>query len=175
MIYTEGAAWRRARSLFNPGFALSHLMTLVPGFVEDAVIFRDILSKHAESGGVLQIEPAARLLAIDVVSRVVLDHPLYSQTTDNELAAAFLAAVKIVPNVENPFSPSRLNPILSYKRWYHERTMNKYLEKVLDDRLKTATPKKRSFLVRKKAESLSSIWHWMNTYLNYKKKVVLVG
>jgi hypothetical protein len=66
MLYTEGAMWKRARTLFNPGFAIGHLMTLVPGIVEDTLSFRQILSKHSDSGEILQIEPAARLLAIDV-------------------------------------------------------------------------------------------------------------
>ncbi len=128
--------WKRARTLFNPGFALGHLMTLVPGMVEDSINFRQILSKHADSGEILQIELVARRLAIDVMSRIVLDHPLNSLLSKNELASAFLDAVAISPNIDNPFALSRINPILYLKRRYYERKMNMYLEKVLDDRLK---------------------------------------
>src|SRR5277367_1960119 len=95
MIYTEGAIWKRARTLFNPGFAIGHLMTLIPGILEDGLNFRQILSKHADSEEILQIEPAARLLAIDVMGRIVLDHPLNSLVSKNELASAFLNAVAI--------------------------------------------------------------------------------
>jgi cytochrome P450 len=136
MLYTEGAMWKRARTLFNPGFAIGHLMTLVPGMVEDSVNFRQILSKYADSGEILQIELTARRLAIDVMGRVVLDHPLNSLVSENELASAFLSAVAITPQINNPLALSRINPILPLKRRYYERKMNKYLEKVLDDRLK---------------------------------------
>jgi cytochrome P450 len=136
MIYTEGAMWKRARTLFNPGFAIGHLMTLVPGIVEDGLNFRQVLSKHADSGEILQIEPVARLLAIDVMGRIVLDHPLKSLVSKNELASAFLGAVTVTPNIDNPFALSRINPVLHFKRRYYGRKMNKYLEVVLDNRLK---------------------------------------
>jgi cytochrome P450 len=136
MIYTEGAMWKRARTLFNPGFAIGHLMTLVPGIVEDGLNFRQVLSKHADSGEILQIESAARLLAIDVMGRTVLDHPLNTLVSKNELASAFLGAVTVTPKIDNPFALSRINPVLHFKRRYYERKMNKYLEMVLDNRLK---------------------------------------
>lgn len=136
MLYTEGAMWKRARTLFNPGFAIGHLMTLVPSIVEDCLNFRQILSRHADSGEILQIESAARLLAIDVMGRIALDHPLKSLVSKNELASAFLDAVTITPNIDNPFDLSSFNPILHFKRRYYEWKMNKYLEKVLDNRLK---------------------------------------
>jgi cytochrome P450 len=70
------------------------------------------------------------------MGRIVLDHPLNPLGSKNELASAFLHAVTISPNIDNPFVLSRLNPILHFKRRYYERKMNKYLEKVLNDRLK---------------------------------------
>lgn len=120
MLYTEGAMWKRTRALFNPGFAIGHLMTLVSGMVEDSTNFRQVLSKHAESGEILQIEMTARKLAIDVMGRVVLDHSLNSLISENELASAFLKAVAITPNLANPLALSRINPILPLMRRYYE-------------------------------------------------------
>jgi cytochrome P450 len=111
-------------------------MTLIPSMVEDSINFRQVLSKYADSREKLQIEITARKLAIDVMGHVVLDHPLNSLISENELVSAFLHAAAITPKIDNPFDLSRLNPILPLKRLYYKRTMNRYLEKVLDDRLK---------------------------------------
>jgi hypothetical protein len=46
MFYTKGPEWKRSRQLLNPGFALSHLMTLIPTVVDDILIFRKILANY---------------------------------------------------------------------------------------------------------------------------------
>jgi cytochrome P450 len=50
MVSSDGPHWKKWRSCFNPGFAGSHLMTLVPGIVGYVNIFTeklsDLASKH---------------------------------------------------------------------------------------------------------------------------------
>jgi cytochrome P450 len=136
MLITEGAEWKRARSAFNPGLTLSHLMTLVPGIVDDSMIFREVLLNAADSEQILQIEVAARYLAIDIMGRVILDFSFNSQASFNDFVTTFLAAVEVLPEVQSAFSPRRLNFISFFKRRYYEWKMNAYLGKVLDERRK---------------------------------------
>lgn len=136
MLITEGAEWKRARSAFNPGLTISHLMTLVPGIVDDSMIFKQVLLNAADSGQILQIEVAARYLAIDIMGRAILDFSFNSQVSFNEFVATFLAAVEVLPEVQSPFSPRRLDFVSFFKRKYYEWKMNAYLGKVLDERWK---------------------------------------
>jgi cytochrome P450 len=50
MVSSDGPHWKKWRSVFNPGFASSHLMTLVPGIVNYVTIFAnkltDLSNKH---------------------------------------------------------------------------------------------------------------------------------
>jgi cytochrome P450 len=50
MVSSDGPHWKKWRSVFNPGFASSHLMTLVPGIVDYVTIFAnkltDLSNKH---------------------------------------------------------------------------------------------------------------------------------
>jgi len=50
MVSSDGPHWKKWRSIFNPGFASSHLMTLVPGIVDYVTIFAnkltDLSKKH---------------------------------------------------------------------------------------------------------------------------------
>ena len=67
IVSTSGAHWKKWRSIMNPGFASGHLMTLVPGMVDDGVIFVNKLSEHAAKPEVFRLEEDATRLTIDIV------------------------------------------------------------------------------------------------------------
>jgi cytochrome P450 len=135
MILTEGAEWKRARTLFNPGFAPSHLMTLVPSIVDDTRIFYGILAGLSESQKVTPIDDLLANLTIDIMGHIVLDHDLNSQTTDNELVSAFRDAVYWTPNSKLIHPIFSLNFVRAFAQWYHARRMNRYIRKVIRERL----------------------------------------
>lgn len=134
MLLLDGPKWRNIRALFNPGFAAGHLMTLVGGIVDDTMIFRNILADHAASGDLFPLEEAAALLTLDVMGKVVLDHNLNAQTTENELVVAFRGAVSWTPSalLNSPFS--RINPVRIYNSNHYEKRVNNYIGKVVDNR-----------------------------------------
>ena len=49
MVMASGEPWRKFRKMFNPAFAVSNLETLVPGIVEETMVFVDILQKSARA------------------------------------------------------------------------------------------------------------------------------
>ena len=72
LLTMEGQEWKRWRAVFNPGFTPGHLMTLVPGIVEDTLTFRSILRRHAHDGDLFSLEEAFTGLTVDVIGRAVL-------------------------------------------------------------------------------------------------------
>ena len=58
--------------MFNPGFSNTHLMTLVGGIVDDCLVFKDILAKHAGAQDIFALEEEATKVTIDVIGRVIL-------------------------------------------------------------------------------------------------------
>ncbi|KAE9376613.1 cytochrome P450 [Stipitochalara longipes BDJ] len=140
MIFTEGAIWKKSRSLFNSSFSLAHLMTLVPTIVDDALIYRQVIGEHADSGEVLPVEEALARLMIDIIGHIVLDFSLNSQTQKNEFVEAFRSQISWTPSAvsTNPFV--NLNPLRPFMHRYYTRRMNSYLEKVLDDRFANSNP-----------------------------------
>jgi cytochrome P450 len=137
MLYTEGESWKRTRALFNPGFAMGHLMTLVPSIVNDTLIFRQILDGYAASGEIFSMERAAARLTVDIMGHIVLDHDLNSQTTDNDLMNLFERAVKWTPSGSTINPLYKLNFVRPIIQWYLERRMDQYIMKVLEDRYKS--------------------------------------
>ena len=73
--------WRKIRKMFNPGFSVSHLETLIPGIVEESLVFVKILEEAARHDAILQLGDrlqvstlyreliATQALTMDVIAR----------------------------------------------------------------------------------------------------------
>ena len=72
LVNTEGQEWKTARSIFNPGFSAKNLLSLVPAFVEEAMVFRDKLKNLAGKAEVIKLETLTTDLTVDIIGRAVL-------------------------------------------------------------------------------------------------------
>jgi cytochrome P450 len=59
MVSSSGPHWKKWRSIFNPGFAGGHLMTLVPGIVDQVAIFVEKLSELSSKQEPFRLEETA--------------------------------------------------------------------------------------------------------------------
>ncbi|KAL8963213.1 MAG: hypothetical protein Q9183_005040, partial [Haloplaca sp. 2 TL-2023] len=134
MVSLEGKEWKTWRSIFNPGFASGHLMSLVSGMVADTLLFINTLADHAANGTIFKLEDAATRLTVDIIGKVVLDMPLNAQTTENKLVKAFRDQVQLLP-VPNDINLFRIyNPVTPLKQLINSRIMNTYLDHLLEQR-----------------------------------------
>jgi cytochrome P450 len=136
MIFSEGEMWKQSRSLFNPGFSASHLMTLVPIIVDDTMIFWRNLNRVAESKEIVQLEQMTAHLTIDIMGHVILDHDLNSQGGHNKLVDAFRHAIEWTPSPRTINPLAGLNPIRPIAHWYWTSVMDGYIGKLVDERYK---------------------------------------
>lgn len=72
ILTSEGAQWKRARAMFNPGFSARNLTSLIPQFVHDVEVFRSKFKKAASTGEIIKLEDWTTSLAVDVIGRAVL-------------------------------------------------------------------------------------------------------
>ena len=72
IVSMDGQEWKYWRSILNPGFSASHLMTLVPDIVGETKVFCDLLQKHAKERDVFRMKSMTDNLAMDVIGKVVL-------------------------------------------------------------------------------------------------------
>ncbi|ERF70131.1 hypothetical protein EPUS_00318 [Endocarpon pusillum Z07020] len=136
MVCLEGAAWKRVRSMFNPGFAGGHLMTLVPYIVDAAVVFGDVLREKARASEVFEMEEIATWLTMDVIGKVTLDVDLNSQRSEHRIVTTFRKHVAMMP-VTTPADPF-IGLIAKYFNapwlWYNGRKLDRYIGEALDQR-----------------------------------------
>ena len=140
LVSSGGAHWKKWRSIMNPGFAASHLMTLVPAIVDESVIFTEKLGEHAEKNEVFRLEEDATRLTVDIIGKVALDLQLGTQRGENEMITAFREQVTLCPN-GGPLDLFKMwYPYGIYQRWGNTRIMNAYIGKVIDERFAHEKP-----------------------------------
>ena len=64
--------WKRWMAIFNPGFSASHIMTLIPGMIDETQVFKTTLLKAAENAKILQLEQDTLNLTLDIIGEVVM-------------------------------------------------------------------------------------------------------
>ena len=72
LVSMDGREWKYWRSIFNPGFGNSHLMTLVPDIVSQTMVFCKVLEHHARESDIFQMKSLTDNLAMDIIGKVVL-------------------------------------------------------------------------------------------------------
>lgn len=68
----EGPMWKYWRSTFAHGFSSSHIVTVIPELIEEALVFRDILREKAKEGVRFSLESVTANLAADLAGRFML-------------------------------------------------------------------------------------------------------
>lgn len=117
----------------NIGFSTQHLLTLVPGIVDDALIYVEKLTEHAQKQDLFRLEEDTTRLTVDVIGKVVLDVRFNMQRGEDECINALREQVHYLPNETlNPFA--MWHPYGMYKRWKNDRIMKRYIGKMLDER-----------------------------------------
>ncbi|KAK3717209.1 hypothetical protein LTR37_005918 [Vermiconidia calcicola] len=134
LVALEGAQWKKWRSIFNPGFQASHLMTLTSLIVDEAIIFVEKLGEHADKGEVFRLEEDATRLTVDIIGKVALEVDLGTQRGEHEMVTAFREQVHLLPNegMSDPFK--MYYPSGIYRRWRNMRIMKGYIGNVLEER-----------------------------------------
>jgi cytochrome P450 len=72
IVSMEGPAWKEWRSMFNPAFSASHLITLVPMMLEAVSTYCKVLAEHAESNGMFSLEDVTIGLTLTIIGIVTL-------------------------------------------------------------------------------------------------------
>lgn len=167
MVSISGPQWKKWRSVFNPGFAASHLMTLVPMVVDESVIFAEKMKEHAERGSVFRMEEDATRLTVDIIGSVALDTKLNTQRGENVMVTALRDHVHLLPNeFMNPFS--MYTPTGIYKRWRNSKIMNEFIGNLLEERFsqrKAQNTDEKSSTDSKKPRARAIIDLALETYL----------
>jgi hypothetical protein len=131
MVSLEGEHWKSLRSIFNPGFATAHLMTLVPYIVDQSLVFCAVLRESAASGSLIEMEELATRLTVDIIGKVVLDSNFNAQRSENAIVNTFRRQTVLMPPTGiNPFAS--MNPLRNLQLFFNGRKLDRLIGEELD-------------------------------------------
>ena len=72
IVSMEGELWKTWRGIFNPGFSVNHLMSLISSLVEETKWFCENLKTLSEGQKIFRMKNLTDNLTMDIIGRVVL-------------------------------------------------------------------------------------------------------
>lgn len=72
MFDVNEAAWKPWRTVFNKGFHSDHINSLVPGIVDEVLVYADTLGAAANKGDMVFLEPITLRFMMDVIGKTIL-------------------------------------------------------------------------------------------------------
>ena len=159
MVSVEGQHWKNLRTMFNPGFSATHLMTLVPYIVDASVVFSDVIREKAKSNEVFELEEYATRLTIDIIGKVVLDSDFDSQKALHPIVETFRERVLLMPANTSVLDLTRFQFLRRWKAWRNGVKLDKLIGDELDRKVAartstattTSSTEKASFKDRKRS------------------------
>ncbi|KAI1415617.1 cytochrome P450 [Hypoxylon sp. FL1857] len=125
LVNLDGPEWKKARSMFNPGFSARNLLSLVPDMIEEVLVFRERLGKAVASGQVVKFENYTTDITVDIIGRAVLGTRLETQIRPNRLMETMKSQLKLIYFELN--LKKALNPLRPLKHWIYNRIIQNEL------------------------------------------------
>ncbi|KAI1764003.1 cytochrome P450 [Hypoxylon sp. FL1150] len=125
IINLDGPDWKLARTMFNPGFSVRNLLSLVPDMIEEALVFRERLRMVASSEEVVKLEDYTTNVTVDIIGRAVLGTRLQTQVKENRLMSTMQSQLQLIYLELN--LTKLLNPLRPLKHWIYNRIIKNEL------------------------------------------------
>lgn len=158
MISIEGSHHKSLRTMFNPGFSASNIMTYADAIVEATLRFIDVLKEKAKTNELFEMEEYATRLTIDIIGVAVFDADLQAQTKLHPIVQHFRERVPMMPGADTPFFWQDIQPTRPFRLWWNSRKLNAAVDDELNkkiqrrakdlekDALGNSKPKKKSII-----------------------------
>ncbi|MCJ1355836.1 MAG: hypothetical protein MMC33_005828, partial [Icmadophila ericetorum] len=134
IVSMDGGEWKMWRSIFNPGFSASHLMTMVPDMIQETAIFCERLKEFARKGKVFRMKGLTDDLAMDIIGKVVLDSNLNVQRSSNPMVNALRRQMKWMAFGSEGNPLQQYHPLRPFVHFFNTWRINRYLSPEVDAR-----------------------------------------
>ncbi|KAK6063318.1 P450 monooxygenase AflN 4 [Seiridium cupressi] len=135
MVSLEGARWKAVRSIFNPGFSLTNIMTLTDVIVDASLTFCDVIRSKADSGELFELEDYLTRLTIEIIGKAVLDAEMPAQRQVHPITKLFRDRVKMMPPSDAVFPWQAVDLLRPLKLWLNGRRLDSEISKELDKKI----------------------------------------
>ncbi|KAK3316871.1 cytochrome P450 [Apodospora peruviana] len=134
IISADGEEWKALRKHFNPGFAPSHLVKLLPSILDKAFLFLDHLDTYASTGEEFLLQRRATDLTFDIIGHVALDFDMDAQTAHPTEFMRRFSALILTYTTEHLDLPWWCTPWTELKRHWLTTWIRKTLREMIQQR-----------------------------------------
>lgn len=136
MVGLDGRQWKFLRSIFNPGFSASHLITLVPFIVDSTLIFLDILLEKGKTNELVSLDALSTRYTIDIIGKIVMDTDFRAQLDPepHPIVTTFRRQVDLMPSASSVSPLDDINLKREVKIWLNMRKLDALLGAEIDKR-----------------------------------------
>ncbi|RDW89675.1 hypothetical protein BP6252_01707 [Coleophoma cylindrospora] len=139
---SRGSEWAAQRSWFSPAFSAANILTLIPGMVDETLVFREKLTQLASSQQKFSMMDLALRLAIDVIGASGFGIRLKSQTEDCEIFNALNAATAWTSGQTASFWHKLLSPyMMDWNTWKLDRLLGEVIQEKYAGKMEDNTSK----------------------------------
>ncbi|KOS19709.1 putative sterigmatocystin biosynthesis P450 monooxygenase [Escovopsis weberi] len=132
---TNGPLWKKLHRAVVPACSWSNVHSMTRSIVDETKVFCEILGSKAASGEAFPLEGLGGQLIFDIVGRVILDIPLYAQTTGSEYLDDIRGIVQVAEASMEP--KNMLNPISRMRIWWKKWYIASRLDPRISDMIRT--------------------------------------
>ncbi|KAK0638511.1 cytochrome P450 [Cercophora newfieldiana] len=152
LLIKEGEEWKQFRKMFNPGFAPSHILTLLPAILAKLPRFIELLENKAKTGGEFPLAKPIINLTFDIIGAVVIDTDTDAQHEKDEDRGGM---IRLFDELSQTYTgagvnfPWWLRPRLEYRRIGIARKIDRLLAPIVRQKhaeLKESKSKGRTVL-----------------------------
>lgn len=135
MVTLEGARWKSVRSIFNPGFSPTNIMSLADVIVDASLAYCELIREKATTGELFELENYLTKLTIDVIGRVVLDTDMSALRKPHPISRLFRERVRLMPPSDAVFPWQAVDLLRPLKLFINGRKLDQEISKELDEKI----------------------------------------
>ncbi|KAK5077308.1 hypothetical protein LTR51_002997 [Lithohypha guttulata] len=125
MVALEGERWKSLRSMFNPGFSASNIMTYADAIVEASLRFMTVLEEKARKNELFELEEYATRLTIDIIGLAVFDLDMDAQRKLHPIVHYFRERVLMMPPATAIYPWQAVEPLRPLRLWWNSRKLDR--------------------------------------------------
>lgn len=116
LVSANGAEWKAMHRVHGPAFAMAHVKGMAADMAVEAMEFRRILGKFAESQEVFKLEDALKNKVCDTFCRAAFGRPVGAQQGDTRLMDGFMELCDANMLARYSFNPLHFLPAMWTRR-----------------------------------------------------------
>ncbi|KAH8673503.1 cytochrome P450 [Xylariales sp. PMI_506] len=135
IVSLEGHSWKQVRSMFNPGFSATNVMTMADYIVDACLEFKNVWRELASKGDLIELDEYTTRLTIDIIGKATLDVDMKAQRQLHPIVKYFRERVTLMPPGDAVLPWQGVDVFRPWKLWRNGIKLNGAINEELNQKI----------------------------------------